>query len=248
MGTCKLCLKEKELIKKSHILSDFLHSDLYDENHKLRQMDVIALSNGIDRESRPSSGSYEGGLLCNVCDNETIGKYETYISNVIKDNLSEGEKINCKKVTNSHGLNFIELSNLNYVKTKLFLLSLLWRAGISTRNEYKEVELGPYSDAIRKQIFENSPSNDDNMQVTIYKFAAGSNYSSFIGQPRRHKFGHSTAYSIVITGYLIVYHLKENSISQKGYNNRLKENNSIAIIEVPKNMVQKFVLTYTGMI
>ena len=248
MKTCKLCLKEKELIKKSHILSDFLHSDLYDENHKLRQMDVIALSNGIDRESRPSSGSYEGCILCNVCDNELIGKYETYISNLLKGNLRENEKISCKKVTNSQGINFIEIRNLDFTKTKLFLLSLLWRAGISSRNEYREVELGPYQEIFRKEIFDNSPSDDKNTQINIYKFENGSNYASFIGQPRRHKFGHSTAYSIVITGYLIIYHLGDNKISEKTFNNRLKENNSIAIIEVPKNKVQKFVMAYTGMI
>ncbi|WP_133673895.1 hypothetical protein [Maribacter caenipelagi] len=211
-------------------------------------MDVIALSNGINRESRPSSGSYEGGILCNICDNETIGKFETYISNVIKENLAEKEKIICKRVTNVHGLKFIEISNLNYTKTKLFLLSLLWRAGISTREEYKEVDLGMYSEIIRKQIFENKTSEDNNIQITIYKFEDGSNYSSFIGQPRRHKFGHSTAYSIVIIGYLIVYHLRENDISKKAFNNRLKENDSVAIIEVPKNKVEKFVMTYTGMI
>ena len=132
--------------------------------------------------------------------------------------------------------------------TKLFLLSLLWRAGISTREEYKEVDLGMYSEIIRKQIFENKTSEDNNIQITIYKFEEGSNYSSFIGQPRRHKFGHSTAYSMVITGYLIVYHLRENDISKKAYNNRLKENNIVAIIEVPKNKVEKFVMKYTGMI
>ncbi len=37
----------------------------------------------------------------------------------------------------------------------------------------------------------------------ISRFEEGSNYSSFIGQPRRHEFGQSTAYSIVITGYLV---------------------------------------------
>jgi len=200
MEICKLCKQEKKLIKNSHILSDFLHSDIYDKNHKLRLVDVVALSKGIRNEYRRSSATYEGGLLCKECDNETIGKYETYVSNLIKENLRESEKIICKRVTNSHRLNFIELSNLNYTKTKLFLLSLLWRAGISTRNEYKEVDLGIYSEIIRKQIFENTPSKDDDTQISIYKFEEGSNYSSFIGQPRRHKFGHSTAYSIIITG------------------------------------------------
>ncbi len=117
MGICRLCQKEKDLIEKSHILFDFFHSDSYDENHKLRQIDVIALSYGIDRESRPSSDSYEGRILSIICDNETIGKYETYVSNVIKENLGESEKVICKTITNPQqtlsAISFVARRNLN---------------------------------------------------------------------------------------------------------------------------------------
>lgn len=39
MGSCKLCLEEKILLKKSHIIPEFMYKDLYDENHKLISFD-----------------------------------------------------------------------------------------------------------------------------------------------------------------------------------------------------------------
>ena len=34
MGICRLCLEEQALIKKSHIIPEFMYQDLFDENHK----------------------------------------------------------------------------------------------------------------------------------------------------------------------------------------------------------------------
>jgi len=243
---CKLCQQEKQLIKKSHILSEFLHSDLFDKNHKLIKFDTADLVKGNNRISKPSSGEYEGGLLCDKCDNQLLGKYETYISNVLKNNLNSNEKINCQRTTNQNGMSFIKVENLDFKKTKLFLLSLLWRAGISSRKDYKEVQLGPYQEKLRKQLYENDSLSDNDIQITILKFEKGTGYSSFIGQPRRHKSGYSTNYSIIINGYLIVYHFRDDKLSKLSKNDRLKENGELNILEIPKNKVNNFVLTYTG--
>ncbi|MEC3964544.1 hypothetical protein [Flagellimonas halotolerans] len=244
VGICKLCEEEKKLIKTSHIISDFLHANLYDEKHKLRAFDSKDLKSDNPQISKPSSGSYEGGILCNKCDNEIIGVYETYISRVLKNNLKE--KINCENNTNDEGLNFINVSNLDYKKTKLFLLSLLFRSHISSRVEYKEVNLGPYADKIRKQILENNPSKENDIEIVIFKFGDKTGFSNFIGQPRKHKIGHTTAYSIVINGHLILFHLKENSMSKKTMNQRLSEKGTISLIEIPEKNVVRFIMNYTG--
>jgi hypothetical protein len=248
MKKCKLCLKDKQLIKKSHILSEFLHAELFDENHKLIKFDAIELGKGNDEISRPSSGSYEGQLLCDKCDNQQIGKFETYISNVLKDNLKKENKLKCSKTTNPQGLSFIKIENLDYLKTKLFLLSLLWRAGISTRDEYKEVQLGPYSEKIRKLIIDDNSSTDTDIQISVLKFENGSDFTTFIGQPRRHKSGHFTNYSIIINGYLIIFHLGKDKLAKMAFNDRLKENGELTLMEIPKDKINEFVLKYTGTI
>jgi len=243
---CKLCQQKKHLIKKSHILSEFLHSDLFDKHHKLIKFNTFDLLKGNNRFSKPSSGQYEKGILCEKCDNQILGKYETYISKVLKNNLSDNKKIICKRITNQFNLSFIKIKNLNYTKTNLFLLSLLWRAGISSKKEFKEINLGNYQEKIRMCLFDGLPLADNEIQITILKFEKGSGYSSFIGQPRKHKIGNSFYFSFILIGYLILFYFDENSLSLLSKNDRLKDTGEINLLELPKDKINDFVLTYMG--
>lgn len=245
--TCKLCNTEKALIKKSHILPEFLFKKLFDPHHKLRKFDVIQMAKGNPRISKPSSGSYEGELLCNDCDNRILGQYETYISQVLGGHLTGNEKLNCKSIVNVHALRFVEIENLNYQKTKLFLLSILYRAHISTNPEFKNVDLGIHAEKIRDIIFNNKHTEDLEYQISIVKFPDDSEYSSFIGQLVKRDVDNSTMYSIIVNGYLVMFFLKENDISKKAQNIRLKQDDKISIIEVPNSHVEKFVLSYMGL-
>jgi hypothetical protein len=248
MKICNLCKEEKKLIDTSHIISDFLHKELYDENHRLRKFHPSDLTKQNPKIETPPSASYEGGLLCNKCDNETIGNYETYISNVLKNNLSKKNKLTYHKVQNIHGIKILEIENLNYNKTKLFLLSLLWRAHISTKKEFSSVNLGPYAEKIRLQIFNGIASEENDLQIMIFSFEKEGGFSTFIGSPIRHKIEHTTYYSILILGYVILFHLKENRMSKDMAEFKLRSNGNLAIWKLPQNLVSKFVLNYTGAI
>lgn len=41
----------------------------------------------------------------------------------------------------------------------LFQLSVLWRCGVSRRPEFKETQLGPHADKIRRMLVEGDPGN-----------------------------------------------------------------------------------------
>jgi hypothetical protein len=248
MKICNLCKEEKKLIETSHIISDFLHKELYDENHRLHKFHPDELTKPNPKIEKPISATYDGGILCNKCDNEVIGKYETYLSNVLKGNLSGKNKLECKKIKNIHGIDILEIENLNYTKTKLFLLSLLWRAHLSKNSEFSNVDLGPYAEKIRVQIFSGIASNEDNFQITIFKLGEPNNFSTFIGSPLKHTTGTATYYSMIILGYVILFHLKESKMTEDMKQYRLQENGKLAIWELPKEMVTKFVLEYAGVI
>jgi hypothetical protein len=245
-STCRLCKEKKDLIKKSHIMSEFLHKEMYDENHKLRAFDPKEFLKSNPRISKPASGTYEGALLCKECDNQVIGKYESYSSKLINGKLGEKEKIHCNYSKTIEGITLLELSDLNYSNLKLFLLSLLWRAHISSRDEYKEVELGPYADKIEKAILNEDPSSDNDIIITITKLDLDAGFSTFIGQPRKHKIESTTSYSIIINGYIIVFYLKENRLSKRTNHLRLKEDGTLVIMEIPKNKVAPFIMKYVG--
>lgn len=243
---CKLCLKQKPLIKKSHIMSDFLHKDMYDENHKLRAFDPKDLLKSKPRISKPSSGSYEGNLLCNECDNSIIGKYESYSARLINGSLKGKNKIKTNVWKSIDGITHMDISNLDYPMLKLFLLSLLWRAHISSHDEYSSVKLGPYAEKIRRALLEVNPGKDDDIIISITKLEQTAGYSTFIGQPLKHKVSNTTCYSIIINGYIIVYYLKPNRITSRINHQVLKEKGTITIMEVPRNQVAPFVMKYVG--
>ena len=95
-------------------------------------------------------------------------------------------------------------------------------------------------------IFNGKNIDDLDFQISIMKFPNSSTYNSFIGQPLKRKIDSTTMYSIIINGFLILFFLKENGISKKTENIRLKQNDSLAILEIPPQLVEKFVLSYTG--
>jgi hypothetical protein len=78
MGQCKLCLQEKQLIKKSHIIPDFMYKDLFDDKHAI----LLNTSNTKTRNTKILfNGEYEGNILCESCDGKIIGGiYENYAS------------------------------------------------------------------------------------------------------------------------------------------------------------------------
>lgn len=247
MKLCKLCLRETVLIKKAHIYSDFLYEQLYDEKHRLRKFDIGGLQKGVTKVSKPPTGVYEKDLLCQDCDNRLIGQNETYVSKLYKNLLDKNEKIECKKVKNEHGINFIEISNIHYKKTKLFLLSILFRTSISKFEEFEVVNLGPYEERLRKIIFEEIETSDLDLQISIMKFPEGSEYGSFIVSPSSMKVDHTRVYTLIINGYLILYFLKANSISKTLEEIRLKQDNTLSVLEIPENQVEEFVLNYVGL-
>lgn len=245
-GTCKLCQEEKKLIKASHIISDFLHSKIYDEKHRLIKFKPEELQKDNPKVTNPLSATYDGGILCNVCDNEIIGQYETYVANVLKNNLKKNDKIICRETITDNHEKVTEISNLDYCKIKLFLLSLLWRAGISKNSDFQNVQLGPYETKIRDLIFSGDAGKETDFPITIIQFEKEAGFSTFIGTLRRHESGHTSFYSIIITGYLVLFHLKENKDSLHWYKSNLKETGNLALYQLPKKVVGPFVMGYSG--
>ena len=52
---------------------------------------------------------------------------------------------------------YITLSGLDYRRFKLFVLSVLWRAAVSQRPEYKAMTLGQHGETIRQMLLAASP-------------------------------------------------------------------------------------------
>lgn len=144
MATCALCLKDKKLVE-SHIFPEFLYKSLYDSKHKYL---VVSSSPATPIRKRPK-GIYER-LLCFECDSIIIGTYEDYAAKVLFGDGSTEIEIETKRIG-------FFINDLDYKRFKLFQLSLLWRASVTSRPELPRINLGPHTDSIRKMLFEGNP-------------------------------------------------------------------------------------------
>jgi hypothetical protein len=71
-------------------------------------------------------------LLCQQCET-LLSRWESYAKEVIFDTEAQ--------FVSMHG-NHIRLGNIDYHRFKLYLLSLIWRMGLSSLKMFKAVSLG----------------------------------------------------------------------------------------------------------
>ncbi len=146
--TCRLCLRDREL-RNSHILPEFLFRKTYNEESRARELTV-----DIKRIRWVQQG-YREYLLCAECE-QRIGRYETYFANTWYG--SPGRPKAAKR-------DVVTVSGLDYARFKLFHLSILWRAGITSLTEFANIRLGPHAERMRVMIY-----NDDAGTPNQYPF------------------------------------------------------------------------------
>lgn len=127
------------MLRHSHILPEFFYLNIYDELHR-----TLEISN--EREKIIQKGIREY-LLCQQCETK-LSKYEKYAKELILDipNFSRNDSL---------GILYSE--QIDYLKFKLFQLSVLWRAGISSHEAFAQINLGHHEEKIRQLLDQENP-------------------------------------------------------------------------------------------
>ncbi len=164
IGICKLCLQEKPLLKKSHIIPDFVYRDgnLYHPGHKLKMIELgAALQGRLVQSGSQSDGVYDKYILCDCCDRQIIGSLESYVKPVLYGEDKVGIKGDRKKVGDS-----LLLTNINYLKMKLFFFSILWRSSLSKQPFFKDINIRPAAmEKLRKMILNNEINDHESFPL-----------------------------------------------------------------------------------
>ena len=138
---CKLCLQQKQLCN-SHIIPEFFYKPLYDHLHRF-----VALAEDPAQNNRFHQKGIQEKSLCVDCE-ALLCKYEKYAKEVLYDGLHARHDDQPEAFV---------FQNLNYDQFKLFELSILWRAGISSLPDFDEVTLGPHAERIRSMLLNEKP-------------------------------------------------------------------------------------------
>lgn len=139
IASCKLCLQSKEL-RASHILPEFLYKEAYDSKHRM----IYMVSEAGNRDKYLQKGVREP-LLCQDCETR-FSRHERYAATVLRElrigPLPPGA--------------FIRIEGIDYAAFKLFLMSLLWRAGVAEHPMFSTVNLGPHAERLRSLLLVDS--------------------------------------------------------------------------------------------
>jgi hypothetical protein len=245
-GICKLCLQEKPLLRKSHIIPEFMYRDLFDEHHKMYKLAPSSYIEGDRRVMHPSSGEYDNDILCEECDNVKLGRLETYAQQAMYGGtLSEHERPIVKDFTTPEGIKFSHVTDLSYQKFKLFLLSILWRASVSGREFFKEVSLGPYEETIRKMLIEDDPRTEDVFPIIMLTWLNDkSSPKDLVGQPGKNRTERGIRYIFIIGGVIYVFYVSPGWLPDRLKPFTLLSANEASLLHVPEGKSWELWKTY----
>lgn len=157
-GFCKFCGGQKPLIK-AHIIPKQFFKIPTGKN----QLIMVDAENSYTK--RCLEGVMDDGILCEDCDGgEGIGKYDEEAQRLLLSDLSRYKSVD---------KDFYEIpwSDFNYLKIKLFFISLVWRASISSVLFCKGIKLGDKYENMALNILKN-PTLDsiDAFPLFIWKY------------------------------------------------------------------------------
>ncbi|MDF1645225.1 MAG: hypothetical protein P1U80_13710 [Pseudomonadales bacterium] len=194
---CKLCRKDKPL-KKSHIIPEFLYSKLYDEKHRFHEIHIDAKK----KNRLPQKGVREH-LLCGECE-QYFSKFERYASLV----LNSGFELTVKTIDGI--LNF---EGVEYTQFKLFSLSILWRASISSLDFFSEVNLGSHEEVIRKLLISGEAGKEQDYPFLLSPILHENEIQeALIVKPTLSAIDNNEAYRFVYGGIAWVFVISENKV------------------------------------
>ena len=242
---CKLCSEEKQLLKKSHIIPEFMYKGLYTDDHRI----ITVSSDNLTKPRFKNTGEYEGNILCKECDNIIIGGYENYAHTLLYGgkNLKEDQYPFVQNMVTTGGINLLYSTNIDYAKFKLFLLSFLWKSSISSRPFFNLVNLGKHEEPIRQMLFERNPGDSDTYPCMILTFLnVESVPEDFIGQPQQTLGSSDAPIAFLIGGMYYIFYL--SNTNRPGFDplGPVNQNGELRIFELPESEAKKFFKMFTG--
>jgi hypothetical protein len=184
-GICKLC-RNVGILRYSHIIPEFCHRGVYNHIHRATKLTADPKYRSFMQKG------YREYLLCDECE-ARFNKWETAFAKYWYK----------ERPLPSHvKLGLITISGFDYAAFKLFHLSIIWRANVTTITGFNSVKLGPYEDKIRQMLLAENPGAVDCIPILgfVLRDKDGSVMNKFVIGPQRAKIDCSVVYFICYAG------------------------------------------------
>jgi hypothetical protein len=224
-GTCRFCGQVGRLLD-SHIIPEFVYGPLYGDDGIL-----VALGEypGGMKFTRARKGLREP-LLCDMCEQVFNRSFEQPVVEVWRALAEDaaapkGLQITPFGIATGDPGKFV--TGLPYREFKLFLLSLLWRAHVSSRLEYADVELGPHAERIKRMLREGDAGSQAQYPCFVYRFEEPE-FNAVSPFFRGRSEGH-TMYQLVAASMLLVFMVSARRVADHLVRFAPKEDGSLVV-------------------
>jgi hypothetical protein len=127
---------------------------------------VFIPTNNIAKGRFIQAGISEKGMLCSKCDNEILGNYERYSAGVLYNGKGVGQ-LKMNRLISHDRIKSVGLSNLDYSKFKLFILSVLWRAHHSKNSFFSKINIDQHENTIREMLLQGNSGLETEYKIGV---------------------------------------------------------------------------------
>lgn len=186
---CKMCLEPLTSTNKceAHIMPRGLLKEMSGDEYG----QLLIVGTDMKKKLHAPIGSYDTGILCRNCDNK-LGVYDKYALKFVKmKNLTPHQS----------GMGWL-IQGVDHLKLKLFCLSYLWRASITSRAEFDGVSLGQkHEELIRKLLILNNPGSPGEYTTIFSKFSSSEDKGTGMLMPAKMRINNLNYYEAYLPNY-----------------------------------------------
>lgn len=168
MSICRLCGLEKQLIK-AHIIPRKLYEPIREASIGEPPSDQVPRVYIVGTEKNPKqfqSGIYDPSILCRECDGDLIGVWDNYGQTfLLSPSFSENHLVDNLGKPAAY-----RIEEFDYKQLKLFFMSILWRAAITSDLFFAQIKLGSWEERLRKMILVQDLGSENDFSVFLFKY------------------------------------------------------------------------------
>ena len=123
--------------------------------------------------------------------------------NYASDLLLKGKSV-FEPITNNGSKLAFQITDYDYKKLKLFFLSVLWRASVSSQHFFRNVNLGPYEAKVREALLTKDPKDTDWLAVCIARWSDSPDAAGMM-DPYSTRFDGIKYYVVYLEHYIVYY-------------------------------------------
>jgi|SRR5690242_2158944 len=226
IGTCSLCSKSGEIAKISHIIPKFMYKGMENEKNKIA---VTILKNNIKTETEIEHRYFDKNIICLDCERVKLSQLDNYGNRVLFGNQKINDSFKSSTLEYPE-MKVCMIENFDYLKFKLFLLSVLWRAHISKQIFFENISPSSRAEFIRQAILSKDLSLCEKVRISIFGLMFDRNkLMKAIPKPRHIITESIDVYLFMIYGIVYNFIYKDDNNTFKLGENTLQENQPLKI-------------------